>query len=225
MDKLNQLQMQYANNPQIVKVIDNKFIKRNILWNYLKKHNQIKQVDWQTVKFHELKDILTQFWYKQNILRSDLRISEICLLISMKKHYGFNESEIFKLKEQLNFKLQHIIDHLTDFHIVILKHYIQVCDIFNQQSIQDKLGIIKLYLVYKQQSLLKKMISSKVCTEQQKEMYLQLRDVDVSVDHHHEHYQKQLNETFNNVYQADRNKYILTHIKEKSNSLYNKCYF
>ena len=141
-----------------------------------------------------------------------------------KKHYKLNESEIFNLKQQLNFKLQYIIDHIMDYHIIVLKHYIQVSETINGQSVHHKLGIMKLYLKDQRQCLLKKMISSKVCTEDQKERYLQLKGIDVVV-HHHQQYQKKLNEAFNNVFQADRNKYILKHIKERSISLYNKCHF
>lgn len=222
MEKLIQLETQYVTNPQIEMVINNKFIKRNILWNYLKKNNQVQYLNWQTVKFDELKETLISFWRKRIILNKDLTVPEICLLLSMKQHFKLIEYEISDLKERLNFKLQFIIDNIMNFHVIILKHHIQVINGIDHQGIHEKSDVIRRYLKNQERILLRKMISTKVCTQNEKERYLQLKNVDVIVDDDHANRKQQLNQTFNNVFQADRNKYILENIKKQSISLYNK---
>lgn len=220
MEQLLQISNKFRNNPDIIDVINPKTIKRNVLWNYLKRNDQVGNFQWQYVKYQDLKSSLLEFWEKRKILNSNLSIEELTLLLSETMKHRFNINEIGILKSKLIQQIQIINANPKDFHVLILYKYIDITKNINDPYIQSKIQILKLFINKERNMLLKKMIVERKISTYQKHYYLHLNKAkinfnDASTVHKH----------FNDMFQAHRNKYIMKKIKQRSVYLYNNCIF
>lgn len=221
MNKLLHIGEQYRKNKlDVLKLIDQKIIKRNVLWNYLKQHNQIKDQEWKFVKYEELKSCLIVFWQKQQLLQKPLQVTEICALLSPLMRTRFNTSEIAVLKNKLCDHLQNCIQNIGNIHVLIVKNHIERTSSINDPQIKSKVAILKQYLKSQKMLLLKKLVQTKgSVSNDEKHIYLSLNNIHIDYFDH-----EKVNQEFNDIFQAHRNMFLLNEIKRKS-SLYEKSSF
>ena len=208
MDKLHIIESQFCDNNQIVNIITSKFVSRHVIWNYLKFNNQTGDMNWQTVKYLDLKIRLIQYWEKRKVLNKHLSISQLGEILTSKIIF-LNKEETDFLYTKLKNCLQEVVQNIETLHPMLIHHIIEMLFKLDKQEYQYIIDLLNKNVQHRTLLLLEQMIKSRRCTQMQKEQYLMLK----GIDYHN------IDEAFNKHYQSDRTKFILIRLKEKSKSL------
>lgn len=202
MDRITWFEKEYKLNPtSCSRMITSKLLPRHIIWNYLKENGQIFNLEWQTVKYNQLKNVLINFWNKKQLLNKKLTIKELCNLFLYQK-MNFNEQELNYILKTIKGLAVNIVQNKHNLHEMLIYHVIDsISRIDTELMFNDIVKELKIEINTRLNSLLKRMVGNKAISKFQMKSYLSLKRIDFN--------EANVDDLFSEHFYADKSKYIL----------------